>query len=558
MKFWVGLIIAIICSFWIVKPLWVNGYFPMHDDTQVARVVVMGRALRTGQFPVRWVSDLGYGYGYPIYNFYGPLPYYAGGALQAIGVDSVVATKAMFALGAILASVFFYLFAQPVFGITAAIAGSVLFAYAPYHAVQIYIRGAVGEYWAIAFVPLVLYPVRSAFSKKGRWVAILAGSIGFFGVICSHTILGYITVALYIIGVFIFSIVRIIQRTFTISSSMKLLMPVLIGLGLGAFFWLPAYWEMGSTGVSLMVKNAPTGFYDHFVCLGQLWNSPWGYGGSAPGCVDGMSLKLGKLQLMLTILGIILWFLSIRKRKVTKREIFTGIGIALFFISAFATTQISKPVWNVIPFVSYIQYPWRLLTFSILGMGICAGSVIGYISSPRIRHLVAAIIIIVGIAVNAKLFAPQYQYSRDTKDFETPAELRYTISKISDEYLPPDVARPENISEIVIHPIDGSDTLRVVDMYETDTYLKAQLVSRVSQPVTIKKAYFPGWKYYVNGIPMDPSIVGGLPSVVVLEGMSTLEARFTDTPVRTLGNILSLVSVAVMGGIIYYGKKTNA
>ena len=86
MKFRIGLIIVVILSFFMIKPLWVNGYFPMHDDTQVARVVEMGRALRAGQFPVRWVSDLGYGYGYPIYNFYGPLPYYAGGALQAMGV----------------------------------------------------------------------------------------------------------------------------------------------------------------------------------------------------------------------------------------------------------------------------------------------------------------------------------------------------------------------------------------------------------------------------------------------------------------------------------------
>jgi hypothetical protein len=30
-------------------------------------------ALRDGHFPVRWMPDANYGYGYPFYNFYAPL-----------------------------------------------------------------------------------------------------------------------------------------------------------------------------------------------------------------------------------------------------------------------------------------------------------------------------------------------------------------------------------------------------------------------------------------------------------------------------------------------------
>jgi uncharacterized membrane protein len=74
-------LLLLLCSlvFLQVRHLFADGFYPMHDDTQVSRVVVMGRALIHGQFPVRWVSDLGYGYGYPLFNFYGPLPYYVGG-----------------------------------------------------------------------------------------------------------------------------------------------------------------------------------------------------------------------------------------------------------------------------------------------------------------------------------------------------------------------------------------------------------------------------------------------------------------------------------------------
>src|SRR5258708_39914671 len=108
MKKLFGFVIVLVLSCFIIRPLLTSGYFPMHDDTQVARVVVMGRALRQGQFPVRWVSDLGYGYGYPIFNFYGPLPYYIGGYFYMLGTSALPATKIMFITGVLLAGIIMY------------------------------------------------------------------------------------------------------------------------------------------------------------------------------------------------------------------------------------------------------------------------------------------------------------------------------------------------------------------------------------------------------------------------------------------------------------------
>src|SRR3989338_6324726 len=106
-----GLFLVLILSFWAIKPLLIPGFFPMHDDTQVARVFEMGKMLGSGVFPVRWVPDLGYGYGYPIFNFYAPLAYYIGGAFILLGFDALLATKLMMILGILLASVFMYLLA---------------------------------------------------------------------------------------------------------------------------------------------------------------------------------------------------------------------------------------------------------------------------------------------------------------------------------------------------------------------------------------------------------------------------------------------------------------
>src|SRR5258708_28033380 len=98
LRYW-GFLFVLTFSFWTVLPLFHAGFFPMHDDTQVARVFEMGQALKDGMFPVRWVSDLGYGYGYPVFNFYAPLAYYFGGILVLFGLNALIATKVMFVVG---------------------------------------------------------------------------------------------------------------------------------------------------------------------------------------------------------------------------------------------------------------------------------------------------------------------------------------------------------------------------------------------------------------------------------------------------------------------------
>ncbi len=92
-KKYIPFVFIILLSFWAIKPLLNNGFFPMHDDTQVARVYEMKKALADGVFPVRWSQDLGYGYGYPIFNFYAPLAYYVGGYINLLGFNSLNATS---------------------------------------------------------------------------------------------------------------------------------------------------------------------------------------------------------------------------------------------------------------------------------------------------------------------------------------------------------------------------------------------------------------------------------------------------------------------------------
>src|SRR3990170_1206496 len=112
LKEYIFIALIFLLSYWALKSLFIPGFFPIHDDTQVSRVYEMAKALKDGMFPVRWVADLGYGYGYPIFNFYAPLAYYVGGFFTLLGFYALISTKIMMILGILLSGVFMYLLAR--------------------------------------------------------------------------------------------------------------------------------------------------------------------------------------------------------------------------------------------------------------------------------------------------------------------------------------------------------------------------------------------------------------------------------------------------------------
>jgi len=48
----------------------------------------MAVSLQAGVFPVRWMPDAAYGYGYPFFSYMAALPYYVAALLNIVGLDS--------------------------------------------------------------------------------------------------------------------------------------------------------------------------------------------------------------------------------------------------------------------------------------------------------------------------------------------------------------------------------------------------------------------------------------------------------------------------------------
>lgn len=546
-----GMLVVIIFSLFGVLPLFQPGFFPMHDDTQVARVFEMGKALKDGMFPVRWVLDLGYGYGYPIFNFYAPLPYYFGGLVTLLGFDALLATKVMFLAGILLSGILMYLLAKEFWGKAGGIISGLFYMYAPYHALDIYVRGAVGEFWAYAFIPLAFLGLYKVFQKRTwRWVVI--GSVGYAGVILSHNL-----TALMITPFLLFAI---LLRLYSLHINKKpyairhTLYAIFLGLLLSAFYWLPALLEMKYTNVTSQVGGGAD-FRNHFVCLEQLWNSQWGFGGSIPGCIDGLSFKVGKTHLILSLIalisGIYLW------KKDRLRSVIVIFSFILFLSSVFMTLEAAKFIWEVVPFIEFMQYPWRFLIFVSFFSSFLAGVTVWIFSrlkggySKAIRYLSFSILVLLLLYFNTKLFQPQTYYLR-TSDFYTGKQhLEWTTSKISDEYMPKVFSKPKNQDQIPKTPIEIAEgKASVVEAKAKTGLVWAEVRSQSVSTVRINIAFFPAWKVFLNDQETSFQVKNNGLYLGAPPGTHIIEARFIQTPIQKFSNLLSLIGVLLVFAVI--------
>ena len=312
MKKLLPFIILFALCFFAIRALFVPGFFTMHDDEQIARLYELNDSVLAGQIPPRWVAHLGFGYGYPLFNFYPPFVYYTGEIFYLLGFSLINATKIVMVLGFLLSALFMYLWVKNRYGVLAGIFAGILYTYAPYHGVDLYVRGALAEFFSFVWIPAIFWTLDQAVEKRSyRW-ATLSG-ICFAFLILTHSLTALAFIPFYL--------VYLIVLCYENKSYIKQLFPVIccsgmVALGLSAYFWLPSLLEKKYTLVDQILTKELADYSIHFVYPQQLWNSPWGYGGSIAGPHDGLSFQVGKVHLMLIIFSlaaVVVLFLKRRK-----------------------------------------------------------------------------------------------------------------------------------------------------------------------------------------------------------------------------------------------------
>ena len=546
-------IVYFILSIFAILPLLSPGFFPMHDDTQVARVFEMAKSLSDGMFPVRWVEDLGYGAGYPIFNFYSALPYYIGGILTALGISALDSTKLIFIIALVGSGASMFFLVKEFFGKLGGLVSSIIYLYFPYHAVNVYVRGDLAETSAYAFLPLVflsLLKIHQSNTFPKNYVAL--GSLSIAAVILSHNLSSFM---LFIfVGIFILaSLILTKNKNNLLSYALTLGLAFL----LSAFYSIPAILEMKYTNIVSIIGGGSY-WRDHFICINQLWDSPWGFGGSAPTCIDGISFKLGKLNVLLSILAFVLFMINFRK---IKDKFFLIFSFAGLIFSIFITLEYSYIIWRL-PLMDFLQFPWRFLNFTGLFISIAAGYLIWKIkkySGDKISIALASIVILLTLAYNTVLFNPKTIHDRESDFYTNGTYLKWTISKISDEYLPKNFIKPSSERDLRKSPFDivkgnGEQEILVNKTQEN----KSRINLLEDGTVRANIAYFPAWKMFIDNRESSYIIKGDGLYINLLKGRHILTTKFVQTPIEKISNLLSLIGLlGVIVVIIPYGKKTS-
>src|SRR5262245_28152931 len=152
-----------------------------HDALfHVYRSIVLAWHLAHGDLFPRIASDLGYGYGLPVFNFYGPLFYYLPSPLILLGADAALAVNFTLMVIVVLAGWGVVRLGREWFGPVAGWIAAAAFLHSPYFLLDLYWRGAFPEVLGLALLPWgLLFFTRLAgtgarSNLRGAWLGAIA------------------------------------------------------------------------------------------------------------------------------------------------------------------------------------------------------------------------------------------------------------------------------------------------------------------------------------------------------------------------------------------------
>ncbi|MFA5749865.1 MAG: hypothetical protein WC895_01435 [Candidatus Shapirobacteria bacterium] len=551
--FWVILtfILTIPAFSFLLKP----GFYNMHDDMQMIRQLEIEKCLKDGQIPCRWTPDLGYGYGYPLFNFYPPMPYIVGQVYRTLGFSFVNSVKATAVTQIVLASLFMYLLGSSVFGKVGGLISALFYTYAPYHALNIFVRGAMNEAWAAVFFPLIFYfSRRLVLENKKRFIVGLGAS--FAGLLLSHNPMALTFTPILFLWV-VFWLFTKFKKPFSLFFKeqlpiiLKLALSGIFAASLTAFYTLPVIFESKYVQIDTMFA----GYYNfsvHFAGLFQLFISNfWGDGASVWGPNDDMSFMIGYLQWIIPTLILIFIIYSFfrNKYKINKNLWLLVLLIFMGFATVFMTHNKSTFIWLLIPTIQKIQFPWRFLNLSVFLFSLSAGGLILIfkdIFSKKLQILITTLIVVVLIILNISYFTPiHFGPITDAQKFSGKAWINQVTSGIYD-YLPKTarIAALGPAKDFVDEINPSNTTFSVTNSQKGSDWMLFDLNISQKASVTLAQMAFPGFKVTNNGKPISYKIEPELGRIVVdlNTGKHQLLVKFTDTPIRSVSNYISLIA----------------
>ena len=540
-------------KYWLLVFLILLGIIPLfslltpglpitHDGKDhVARIANFYLNLTEGNVIPRWAPLLNWGYGHPILMFLYPFPSYLASFFHAVGFSLVDSLKLVFALTFVASGLTMYIFVSSMFGRNAGFLAGMLYMYAPYRFVDLYVRGAVGEHVAFVFPPLVCYFLFQL-TKNRNPLNVVLGALSLAGLLLSHNAVSLMFIPIFLL-LGIYFLWQVKDRKFYMFQALVM---IFCGVLLSGFFLIPAFLEGKYTLRDIVTDNE---YASRFETVTRFIYSPWSFDGT-----NRFSVQIGLVQwLIVAIQPVIAYVLY--KRKQTKLLVFVVGIFVLFVLSLFIMTEPAKPVYEVFSVLQKFQFPWRFLTLSVFITAVMGGIFV-HILEPRRQLVVLIVISVLLIFVNKdyvvtkgylllpdSFYKSVYEGTTDTGESAPIWSVRFMLEK------------PESENEVI------SGAANIVPGERTATTRSYEIIASSGARILENTLYFPGWKVFVNGqeaqVEFQDQNNRGLITYMVPSGKNDVVITFENTKLRNLSEAVSILGVIFLTIYVIFFNKFN-
>jgi hypothetical protein len=562
------------------------------------RLVALDQAIQQGAWFPRWLPDLAYGYGFPLFVFYAPLSYYITIALKLSGLSLAGAFNGSLMLALLLAGTGVYFFVKDHLEPSAGLLAGVAYVYAPFPLLNSLSRGGLPAAWAMALFPFVFWSFGRLLRTSGVQNAVLppqqqrsianyltpwlpASALLFGLALFSHNTLSLLFVPVFGFYLVVELLVGLIPAFKTINTAVvyptviKAGLALVLGAGLAAFFLIPAIAEQQFAQVERVIISPDFDFRFHFISLAELFSLPRL---ANTGLLNPeFPLTLGLPQAGLALIGLYTGVQSCLLRLRTQPSVIESLNLPIsqslppalliftplsLLIAIFMMLPVSLGLWERLPFIAFVQFPHRWLGPAAFSLAILSGAAVTFVPKRLGFWLTFAALSLIFIA-SVPLLYPRY-YDRlpgaptlaDMMAYEHRSGVIGTTS--FGEYLPIWVKQIPRESPLepmyqaggVIQRLDlaylPSEAMVESAVYNFNRY---EFVINSPQPyqAIFHTFYFPGWTALINDQPAltTPVTERGLIGVPLPPGRQRLQLFFQETPLRRTADVISIIALGI-------------
>jgi hypothetical protein len=342
---------------------------------------------------------------------------------------------------------------------------------------------------------------------------------------------------------------------------------LILGLALSAFFTLPATLERQWIQIERGLIPPNLDYHHHFLSLAEVLSppQPTDTGRMNP----AVPRSLGLVQTIAAIAAIP----GLRKKGESQRLHILFFALVLVASVAMMLPQ-SVALWDRLPPLAYLQFPFRWLGPASFAVAVLAGASVsalsrsGSLTSPRFLASAALLTLLVLAAL--PMLYPGYQHSLPanpslTEMMDMERWMGAVGTTATGEYLPIWVewVPPESLLEPMYRaglPLKRLDTSTwpegSIVLEEEYTPTTGQLTVQLTKMLKVffDIHYFPGWRVYIDGeeVPIEPTQGQGRISFIAPAGEHVIRLQFEELPLRMAADAISVISLLVLLVIAVY------